>query len=777
MKKRSLRFRMMAKALMIVLLIGVAGKLYAYDFSAVCETGQTLYYNIIDATNHCVELTYPGLDQFHPWEGFNKPEGVIVLPSFVVNNEITYSLTSIKTSAFRDCNGLIGDLCIPNSVNEIEARAFEGCSGFDGQLVISNNATSIGSTAFYGCNGFVGSVDIPNSVETIGQYAFYNCSSITELTIGEGVSSIGQYAFWNCSDLTIVHFNALNCNTMYTKYNSMYMSVFGLTPSIIELTIGSNVQSIPDYAFKRCLNITSQLVIPNSVVTIGESAFSVCSGLSGNLVIPNSVISIGYSAFSYCSGFSGDLIIPNSVISIGNSAFLHCSGFTGLLSIGNSITSIGSETFSYCSGFTSLNLSNSMNEIGDFAFYNCLGINEISIPNSVNSIGIESFVQTGWYNNHINGVLYLDDWCLGYKGEGINSIQIRDGIKHIANGAFMMDNDLISISIPNSVTTIGNNTFANCENLSSVDLSNSLTAIEDNTFSLCSSLHSITLPKSLISIGDFAFWQSGLQSIVIPNSVSLIGVDAFELCELLRFVILGSAVIEIGEYAFGSCWALNSVTSLSQYPPINGDEVFLNISQSIQVYVPYGSIDTYLAAFGWSSFTNYQEIAYRTISGYVESDGLWQLIASPLVDNVSPETVDNLMLATDYDLYQFNPLETEGQWQNHKADNFDLVNGQGYLYASEEEVNIVFKGEFNENETKVVELVYDEVQPNVGWNLVGNPFPVSTYIDRDYYVMNEDGTSINPVAVPASTPIPPCTGVMVKVNGPNETVVFTRVVP
>ena len=184
-----------------------------------------------------------------------------------------------------------------------------------------------------------------------------------------------------------------------------------------------------------------------------------------------------------------------------------------------------------------------------------------------------------------------------------------------------------------------------------------------------------------------------------------------------------------------------------------------------------------MATLRWNEFTNYHEMAYKTIPGYVESDGLWQFIASPLVEITSPETVDNMMSETDYDLYQFNPTETDGQWQNHKANNFDLVNGQGYLYASEEEVNIIFKGEFNEDETKVVELVYDEGSPNAGWNLVGNPFPVSAYINRDYYIMNEDGTGINPVAVPASTPIPPCTGVMVRANGAGETVVFSKTAP
>ena len=32
---------------------------FAYDFSAVCPTGQTLYYNITDASAHEVELAHP----------------------------------------------------------------------------------------------------------------------------------------------------------------------------------------------------------------------------------------------------------------------------------------------------------------------------------------------------------------------------------------------------------------------------------------------------------------------------------------------------------------------------------------------------------------------------------------------------------------------------------------------------------------------------------------------------------------------------------------------
>ena len=215
MKKRSLHFRMKTEIVMIMLLLGVAGmtKVFAQNITVG-------------------DLNYS------------------------VNSDGT----TVTITGHIDGTSASGTLTIPSSVS------------YEGSLY---TVSAIKASAFYNCVGLTGAITLPNSMVTIGQYAFYNCNSITELTIGEGVSSIGQYAFWNCSDLSIVHYNAVNCNTMYTVYNSLYMSVFGLTPSIIELTIGPNVEMIPNYAFKRCLNITSQLIIPDSVVTIGEDAFSI----------------------------------------------------------------------------------------------------------------------------------------------------------------------------------------------------------------------------------------------------------------------------------------------------------------------------------------------------------------------------------------------------------------------------------------------------------------------------------------------------------------------
>ena len=165
-------------------------------------------------------------------------------------------------------------------------------------------------------------------------------------------------------------------------------------------------------------------------------------------------------------------------------------------------------------------------------------------------------------------------------------------------------------------------------------------------------------------------------------------------------------------------------------------------------------------------------MVYKTIPAYSEGSSNWCFIALPLADSIAPTAVDNLITDTEYDLYQFNPTGENGEWENYKVDSFNIVNGRGYLFANEGEVNVIFKGEFNEDETKEVSLSYNAT--SAGWNLIGNPFPCNAFINKEYYVMNEAGTAINPVAMPASTPIPPCTGVFVKAETEGETVVFSR---
>lgn len=216
--------------LVVLMLSSTSGLVYAYDFSAVAPTGQTLYYNLVYGINgYTAYVRCPGGSSYN---GFTKPTGNLTIPENVTYNGHTYSVTSIGDYAFYDCNGLTS-VTIPNTVTSIGAGAFENCSGL---LTVDYNATNCTSMSFF------------SMADNVYRPVFYGCNNLSTLNIGNNVTSIPARAFWYCSGLTSV-------------------------------TIPDSVTSIGDAAFALCSGLTS-VTIPNSVTSIGQSAFYGCSGLT-----------------------------------------------------------------------------------------------------------------------------------------------------------------------------------------------------------------------------------------------------------------------------------------------------------------------------------------------------------------------------------------------------------------------------------------------------------------------------------------------------------------
>ena len=177
--------------------------------------------------------------------------------------------------------------------------------------------------------------------------------------------------------------------------------------------------------------------------------------------------------------------------------------------------------------------------------------------------------------------------------------------------------------------------------------------------------------------------------------------------------------------------------------------------------------------FGDTFYYNPERNFLLTIAGYGTGSGGWNLLASPIADTLSP-TSANGFLTNAYDLYRFNPSNEGNEWENYKAANFSLENGKGYLYANSGNVTLVFGGTPYDGNGEVA-LVYDADNERKCWNLVGNPFNSDATVDREYYVLSSDGIGINPIAVPATTPVPPFTAVFVKAVAVGDKAVFTKV--
>lgn len=161
----------------------------------------------------------------------------------------------------------------------------------------------------------------------------------------------------------------------------------------------------------------------------------------------------------------------------------------------------------------------------------------------------------------------------------------------------------------------------------------------------------------------------------------------------------------------------------------------------------------------------------KSVEGYGEGTGKWCFIASPLVGGTSHQAVGNLVNEAGYDLYAFDQTQ-ELEWLNFKDHALTLNPGEGYLYANTADAVLAFAGELNSTVSNVT-LSFGESYTQAGWNLIGNPFTYDVYADRSYFVLDGEGTVVNPVPASEAQAIKPCTGVLVKAAAEGETVAFS----
>jgi hypothetical protein len=437
------------------------------------------------------------------------------------------------------------------------------------------------------------------------------------------------------------------------------------------------------------------------------------------------------------------------------------------------VTVIEDLAFDYNRNLVSITLPNSVTSIG-YSFRNCENLGSFYLPESVISINHAAFESCRHMEQIVvaenNPVYDSREDCNAIIETATNKMIIACKNMFIPNTVTTTEStafvgiDLISLYIPSSVTNFGGFIWCPIEQIV-VDEGNPVYDSRDN----CNAIVETSTNKLV----------KGCKNTVIPDGINIIGGGAFIDCNALTSITIPTTINSIEIWAFRNN-GLTTMTVFAETPPYLDpwNSPFGGVNHDIPVFVPYGTLETYQNAEGWNEFTNYHEMTYITIPGYGEGEGNYRFIASPLVENANPATVDNMITETSYDLYRFDQSEDD-EWRNYKANTEDFVlqNGQGYLYANAEDVNLVFKGEFNEDDTKEVGLVYDVNADFAGWNLVGNPFPVNAYANKSYYTMNEEGTAIEPNMVSLATAIPACTGVMVMAKAEGETVVFSTEAP
>lgn len=171
-------------------------------------------------------------------------KGDIVIPSQITYEGTPYTVTTIGTIAFYNCQEL-QSVSIPNSVTLIADNAFE-VSGIK-SIDIPESVTTIGQRAFRACKDLE-RISLPQIIESIGNEAFSECSSLTSIQLPEGLSQVPNALFMDCSNLK-------------------------------SIVIPEGPATIWSYVFMHCINLES-VTLPASVKMIHGGVFLDCPSLA-----------------------------------------------------------------------------------------------------------------------------------------------------------------------------------------------------------------------------------------------------------------------------------------------------------------------------------------------------------------------------------------------------------------------------------------------------------------------------------------------------------------
>ena len=272
--------------------------------------------------------------------------GRYVIPQNAFSGKTTLSkcllpekLERIESGAF-ESTSLTGSLILPDGLKYV--------SGFESTKITNVHFPStleeIGTRAFSNCNSLMAEISLPQSLRIIGSYAFSSSSISGNLVFPDNLESIGDNAFHECSKLT--GSLSLPDKISVISKGSFYYSGFS---GILKLPAG--LQEIQDDAFYGA-RLKGELNIPSTVATIGNRAFQFTQ-FNGNLILPSELISLGSSVFHGCSRLSGVIEIPSSIVAIQSLLFASCTSLEGII-LHKDVEVIENNAFSSCSGLNSI---------------------------------------------------------------------------------------------------------------------------------------------------------------------------------------------------------------------------------------------------------------------------------------------------------------------------------------------------------------------------------------------------------------------------------------
>lgn len=236
----------------------------------------------------------------------------------------------------------------------------------------------------------------------------------------------------------------------------------------------------------------------------------------------------------------------------------------------------------------------------------------------------------------------------GYTRDIVKKIEIGTGIGGFTQSAvFEYMTSLETITLPIGQRIAAQYALGMCYKLKAIVIPRGVTNGGGYTFQADTNLKSAVLPGDYSSnIVTNMFYQSGLRRAVVPDGVMTVAQNAFASCQSLlrastrrvgtscftsssivkaditdivsinnsafsyawrlREIVIPATCTQIQTSAFAYAYSLARIYVMATTPPsLQTTAIFSSIHPDYVIYVPKGSLDTYLAATNWSALASH----------------------------------------------------------------------------------------------------------------------------------------------------------------------------
>ena len=256
--------------------------------------------------------------------------------------------------------------------------------------------------------------------------------------------------------------------------------------------------------------------------------FTITSASAVKVVAPATVSWNGYGAPT------GNLVIPAtvthegttySVTAIDRMAFQQCYGLTEV-HIPGSVVSVGQRAFAEDSMLVTAVLDEGVQRIDMMAFIACTALDTIELPNSLMRIAVSAFENTAYYNNMDNWssemMLTLGQWVLKVGNIATGTVHVHEGVRGIANNAFLYCHNIDRVVLPTTMRVIGDGAFKECFSLDTVQMQSPLPpAVSDDSFADVDPLPVLLVPCSTATNYTSAQYWSDFTVVESPCPVAI----------------------------------------------------------------------------------------------------------------------------------------------------------------------------------------------------------------------------------------------------------------